>query len=135
MTEVSLAIQAAVIAALKDSNELTQLVGARVYDRVPESARFPYVSLGPETVIEDGADDCVTGFEVFTRIDCWSRAVGRPECKNIAGAVFDALNNAALSVTGYNLLEFRHRLTRYQVDSDGLTQHGIVEFRSLIDAT
>ena len=136
MSDPSLALQSAIVAALKDSNELTGLVGERVYDRVPEAARFPYINYGEDQVIEadaDGGDCLMPGFEVFITIHVWSRAVGRAEAKRIGGAARTALHGAALSVSGFALHECELRSTTYFTDPDGLTTHGVCQFRVLID--
>jgi hypothetical protein len=134
MSDPSLALQAAVVAALKADATLTGLVGQRIYDRVPAGASFPYVALGSDEVLDDGYDiDCGDGYEIFSALHVWSRAVGQVEMKRIAGACRDALHDAALTVTGFSLIDFKHRQTRYLDDPDGATRHAVVGFRALID--
>lgn len=136
MTDTSLAIQAAIIAAIKNDSGVEALVGERVYDRVPTNASFPYVSYGEDQVLQDDADagDClIEGFEAFVTLHAWSRGVGQVECKRLGGAIHDALHNAELTITDHALLVFEHRNTRYVRDPDGLTTHGVITFRSLLD--
>jgi len=137
MTETSLAIQASVIAALKGAAAVTATAGERIYDRVPPTAGFPRVVYGEDQVLQDDADAgacLIEGFEVFVTLHVWSQAVGQVEIKNLAGAVRAALHNATLTVAGYRLLAFEHRGTRYLRDPDGLTSHGVVEFRAWLGA-
>lgn len=136
MSDPSLALQAAIVAALKGSADLTALLAERIYDRVPEAARFPYMSYGEDQVAEadaDGGTCLIEGFEVFVTLHVWSRAVGRAEAKRIGGAVRATLHNRALPVSGFALHEFEHISTDYFTDPDGLTTHGVCQFRALID--
>lgn len=130
--EVSLMLQAAVIAAMKNESTLTALIGERVYDDVPPKPTFPYVNWDDDGTNDDSAD-CVTGSEIFFSLHIWSRSVGKPEAKRIAGVIRRLLDENELSVTDYHLVTLNHRITRWVRDPDGLTKHGIVTFRALID--
>jgi len=133
MSEVSLMLQAAVVAELKAASALTAIVGERIYDAVPASAVFPYVTFRVDGVLDDGVD-CVEASEIFFSIHVWSRAVGWPEASRIAGEIRDALDLNELDVTGYNLVNLHFRDFRRLDDPDGKTNHGVVSFRALIDA-
>lgn len=134
MNEVTLMLQAAAIAAIKNSSAITALVGERVYDDVPPKPTFPYITWGDDGTNDDSAD-CVVGSEVFFSLHVWSRAVGKPESKRIAGEIRELLDENDLVVTDHHLVTLNHRITRWQVEPDGLTKHGIVTFRALIDET
>jgi hypothetical protein len=132
MSEVSLMLQAAVIAALKAESNVTNLVAERIYDRVPPTAAFPYVKYGDDQVLDDSAD-CVIGSEVFFNLHVWSKTVGKPETKRIAGAIRDTLDEAALTIADHNLVNLHFREFRAFDDPDPTFNHGIVGFRALID--
>lgn len=137
MTDTSLAMQAAVIAALKNAAAVETIVGERIYDRVPDNAALPYVNYGDDQVLQDDIDagDCLQeGFEVFVTLHAWSNKVGQVEAKNLGGAIRAALHNAALTVSDHRLITFEHDSTRYLRDPDGLTSHGVLTFRALLDA-
>lgn len=129
MSDPSLPLQAAIVKALKDANVVA---GDRVYDDVPPSPAFPYISLGDMQVIPDKAD-CIDGSEVFVQIDAWSRAVGYPEVKGIGAAIVSALDDRPLTVTGYTAVVFELQNIQYLRDSDGITRHAALTFRALID--
>jgi hypothetical protein len=133
MSDVSLMMQAAVIAALKDDTDLTAEISERIYDSVPSSAQFPYVTFRVPIVVDDSAD-CITGSEVFFDIHIWSRATGWPEASRIAGIVRASLDEAEFNVTDHNLINLHFRDFRRLDDPDGKTNHGVVSFRALIDA-
>jgi hypothetical protein len=134
MSDPSLPLQASVVAALKGDSGVAALVGDRVYDQAPAAASFPYISLGDTQVLPDKAD-CIDGTEIFTVLDAWSRKEGFPEVKRIGAAIVSALDDQALSVTGYALVVFELESIRYLHDPDGLTRHAVLTFRSLLQAS
>lgn len=139
MSEPSLALQGAIVTALKASASVSALIAARVYDRVPKPVPpatepiFPYVTLGDDETLADHAECLEGSVEVTATIDVWSRTIGKVEAKAIAGAVVTALNGQALSLTGYRLVLIEHQSSRHLDDPDGLTSHSVVTFRALID--
>jgi hypothetical protein len=132
MSDPSLEIQAAMVAALKAAGALPAVVGARVYDAVPTSPAptFPYVTLGDCQVLPDKAG-CIDGAEVSLQIDVWSRATGYGEAKAIGKAILAKLDDQPLTVTGHDVVVFEHASTNYLRDPDGLTRHVAITFRSL----
>ncbi len=132
MTSPSLELQSAIVGRLKAFGALTAIIGTRVYDPVPKSPVFPYVSWGPDQSISDDAD-CITGFEVSIQIDAWSLAVGLPEVKRIAEAVRAALHDYDLPLIDNALVSIRHRQTQNLRDTDGLTNHAVIEFVALVE--
>lgn len=132
MSDASLELQGAIVAALKSSPAVAALVGPRVFDRVPSDAAFPYILLGPDQVLSDGAE-CIDAVEISLQVDAWSRAVGFPEVKQIAGAVRTALHQADLALPAAALLSLEHRQTRTIRDPDGITSHAVVEFTALVE--
>lgn len=131
MSDPSLEVQAAIVAALRSNGALPPVVGKRVYDTVPANAAFPYISLGEGQVLPDKAD-CIDGAELSQQVDVWSRAVGFPECKTIAKAVVAKLDDQPLNVAGSDVIVFEHEQTRYLRDPDGLTLHAAITFFALV---
>jgi len=131
MSEPSLALQATIVAALKGAAGVTAFVGQRIYDHTPASAVFPYISLGDMQVLPDKAD-CIDGVEVTSQVDVWSRTIGYPECKNIGREITEALDDQPLIVSGHHLVVFEVETVRYMRDPDGLTNHGVLVFRALL---
>lgn len=133
MSDPSLALQAAIVGALKADSGLLALVGTRVYDEVPVSPAFPYVTLGPVQVLPDKAD-CIDGVEIFPQIDAWSRTRGSPEAKRIGAAIVAALDDQDLTVSGSLVVVFELQSINYLRDPDGLTHHAAITFRALLQA-
>ena len=133
-TDCTLELQKAIHDCLKADPVLLTLIDGRVYDTVPDNTAFPFVSFGP--VDDNEADaECIYGSQVYQQIDVWSRAVGFPEVKKIAGAVRDALHDkeVALALTVNALVDIRHRDTTTARDPDGLTNRAIMGFEALIE--
>lgn len=109
------------------------IVGDRIYDNAPPDAVFPYVSFGPSDVTEDDAE-CITGRIETVQIDCWARSNARINAvKPLADAVKAALHLFAGSMTTHALVEMRVDLMRVFMDADGLTAHGVVQLRCLVE--
>ncbi|MCX5478452.1 DUF3168 domain-containing protein [Kaistia geumhonensis] len=123
----SLALQKAIVDALSRG---VPEVGGRVFDVVPPSAAFPYVTIGEGQDLADTAD-CYDGTESFLDIHVWSRAVGFPEAKRIAGKVRHALHDADLPLDEHVLLLLHFRDQRPLRDPDGVTSHVAMTFRAL----
>lgn len=127
MIEPSLALQKAVVAALKADAALQGLVGGRVFDRVPGDAAYPYVSLGDETVVDDG-DQCHAGAETSLTLDVWSDEVGRVQAKQIAARVAAVLD-AELAVDGHQVVVHAIEQVRHFPGTPDLIAHSAVVVR------
>ncbi|MCO6386353.1 DUF3168 domain-containing protein [Aliihoeflea sp. 40Bstr573] len=107
------------------------------YDRVPSSPWGPdsingYISFGPTDVVEDDAD-CIISGEHTVQIDCWSRQVGMVHAKRMVDAVKAALHEQELTLAESALVDMRVTMRRVVADPDGLTSHGIVMIRAMIE--
>lgn len=107
------------------------VAGGRVYDAVPESAVFPYVTIGGEQIVADG-NTCGDGWEVYADVHVWSRKPGFPEAKGIAAAAADRVT-AITSIAGYSMVDVEFQDQRALRDPDGLTSHIVISFRFIID--
>lgn len=132
MTSATLELQGAIVARLKAVSAVTALIGQRVYDAVPASPTFPYVSFGPSDELADNAE-CIHADEVTFQIDAWSRAVGFPEVRQVGAAVRDALHEHEFNLTANAFVSFEHRTTRVFRDPDGITSHAAIEFRAIVE--
>jgi hypothetical protein len=133
MSDPSLAMQGAIVTALKADPAVQDLAGARVIDRAQSQIALPFVSIGPAQHIQDDAD-CIDGSELFQQVDCWSREPGFVEVKRLADAVRRAVHRQTFSFDGF-AFEIEHRVTRYMRDADPNTSHAAIEFRAFVDET
>lgn len=131
MSDPSLELQSAIVNALKDSAGLTSLVNKRVFDPAPKNAQLPYITLGDMQVLPDKAE-CIDGTEVFPQIDAWASVNDPAQIKQIGKAIVAALDDQALTVTGYNLVIFELQNLQYLRDPDGQTRHAVLTFRALL---
>ncbi|KAB2706476.1 DUF3168 domain-containing protein [Brucella lupini] len=132
MTSPSLELQRALYDRLKADPALSEIIGGRVYDIVPEGAAFPYVSFGPFDELSDDAQ-CITGFEISIQLDVWSRSVGFPECRQVGDLVRRAVLGATIELPDNRLVSINHRQTMTMRDPDGLTSHGIINFVAFVE--
>lgn len=138
-------LRLAALNKLRQTAALTAIVGTKIYDRVPEKqvngqmvadVTSPYISLGPATAISDDAD-CIDGLEVTFQVDVWSWGSGLAyssvQASQAAGAVRKALHDVDLPLSVNALVSIRHELTRILRESDGVTNHGVVQFTAVIE--
>ena len=128
----ALPFQAALVAALRGDSAVADLVGARIFDEVPQQAVFPYVAIGEMQGLVFRADQYRGTDEVVT-LHAWSRSVGSVEVRQILTALREALDGAALSVTGFRLVSLLVDESRSFLDQDGKTHHGVLTFRALLE--
>ncbi len=131
----ALAMQAALLAALKADVDLTALVGARVYGRnVPDTAVRPYVWIN-NIVVRDVRSDCGQAATVTFGVESVSRSESAPdvEASRCAEAVNAALDKSPLSVSGFDLVQI-HRITETSGDaSDGKSFEVVSAYSALLD--
>jgi hypothetical protein len=127
------ALRAAVHDALVADAPLTSLLGGpSVYDEPPRSAAFPYVTLG-EMRVSDFSTGSERGEEHQLTLHAWSRQGGHKEAHLIAGALLQALDDAALTLTDHRLVNFRFALADVRREADGRTYHALVRFRAVTE--
>jgi hypothetical protein len=127
----SLALQGAIVAALKADAAVAAIVAGRIFDIIPPGAQMPYISLGEDQVLPDGGD-CFDAYDIRSAIHLWSRKVGMPEVKRLAAAVDAALGDE-LAVPGHFIIECGVTDTRFLRDPDGLTSHAVLSLQTLIE--
>lgn len=134
MSSSGWALQTAVYDRLTSAAGVTGLLGGpKVYDEVPRAAEFPYLTIGQSSARDwsTGGED---GEEHTLTLHVWSRANGRRQVQEIMGTVRAALHDAALSLTGYRLVNLRQEFCEARRDNDdGETYHGLMRFRAVTE--
>ena len=104
-----------------------------VYDAHPENAVFPYVTMG-EITARDWSDKSADGTEVHSTIHIWSQYPGRKEADEMSDAILQALTSSDLDLSPNFRASF-DRLDSYNliIDLDGVTRHGILIIKYLIE--
>lgn len=130
----ALALQKALVAALKADPACLALVGGRVYDEPPQDAIRPFLRIGgmqPRAV----RSDCGRAANVTFGIEAASRplASGRVEATRCADAVQVAIDGAALVVAGFQVVQLHWQTTTVAQDVDGKSYTAIIAFTVLLD--
>ncbi len=129
---VSAELQKLIFERLKAVPAITAFVGTRVYDNVPPNTEFPYISFGSHDFVPDDADCIFSGEHTFI-LDVWSRKPGRVEAKQIVDEVRRALRLYEADMGLYGLVQMDIDFGDVIMDGDGLTAHGRVQLRALIE--
>ena len=133
MASAAWALQQSLYDVLRNDGGLTALLGGQdIFDDVPRSAKFPYLTLGQSLVRDwsSGGDD---GHEHVLTMHVWSRANGRKEVYEIMGALKAVLHDQAVFMSGHLLINLRHEFSEARRDPDGETYHGVVRFRAVTE--
>jgi hypothetical protein len=129
----SWAIQRGIYQALASSSDLTSILGgARIYDDPPQSASYPFVSLG-QSLVRDWSTGSEDGAEHMLTLHVWSRAGGKKQVHEIVEAIEDVLHDQPLTLLDHHLVNLRHDFTEARQDPDGDTYHGIVRYRAVTE--
>jgi len=139
MSDSTLALQEALIAALRGDAAIAALVGTqafaspigtvvKVFDPAPQEVTFPYVSLGSE-ICEPLDTATATGSETAWQIDVWSRKPGAAEAREIMAAIRACLHEADLTVAGHQFVRGSLLSSRSIPEPDGIGTHGVLLFR------
>jgi hypothetical protein len=125
------------VARLLGAAAVTALVGSRIDYRRPLGATFPQIA-GLDTDLLRADASCIAGSEITLDVHVWSRAaIEDPlqEVRAIAAAVAGALHDYPLALPTNQLITLEHRGERVFYDQDGMTGHGVVEFRAMTQTT
>lgn len=124
-------------ALLANSTLSAALVGLKIVDLAPSGHATPYLSLATQSV--DFSTSTEDGQEITIDVNVWHQPTSQtPEtgvAREIMGEVRKTLHAASLSMDApFNcvLIRVTNMLGPYR-DPDGMTLHGIVTVRALID--
>ena len=134
MTNAQWELQKAVYQTLSADAAIKAEVGdpARIFDDPPPDAVFPYLTLGEARASDwKGVEG---GLEHDLRLYVFSRYAGRREVKRILSAVYDALHDAALTLSGHDLIHIRFVFADAFRRTDGETYQGVARFRAVTQA-
>ncbi len=129
-THAALALQAAVIAALRADAELVALLGGpRIHDQAPPRSHPPYVTVGEHTT---RAWDTFTwrGHEHFLTLHAFSAHGGRQEAWRIVTRMDEVLDDAALVLDGHHLVNLRSVFWTVLPGRRGRLYQGILRLRA-----
>jgi len=134
-------LQQAVFTRLSGFTALTsQLSGQGVYARKPQDPEsedasvFPYVTFTVVTVNPWDTDD-TDGAQAIVQIDVWSRSQSRQQVAAILDSIYDALHKYQIPISGANTVDCLFAGGPIITDDpDGVTTHGVADFRATYDS-
>jgi len=127
----------AVIAALKADATLTALLttyaaSPAVFTHVPQDLEsYPYVVLFDSGMTSEN-NDAYLGFEGVFNLHSWTDQRDMAVIGNIQKAIYDVLNHAELTMTGYEVPDIQQEFSTILRDPDGITLHGVQRYKILI---
>jgi hypothetical protein len=129
----ALAFQAAARAILVANSDVIALIPAiNIIDANGQPELFPRLNIGEDQEIP--ADDVVGRYtRVLATMHVWTREPGLAGAKAIVGAVRKALILQTWTQNGFCCIDTRLQSARYLRDPDGLTAHGVITFKALIE--
>jgi len=148
MSDAPLELQGALVTRLRAVSAVTDLLATppagfvaslSIYDHVPEIAvregRLPYVAVGSAQEVDRSTKD-TQGYAHRHQIDVWSSYRGNLEARQIQAAIDDALTRqeSLITVTGHRLVESRITSSMVFLEPDGITRHGVQQWRALTHA-
>ena len=135
----ALAMQAALVATLRADAPLAVLVGARVVDQPGQDIAFPYVRIFDiEATRADTSNtlaaELTISIRAYTR-DSATGGTGKVAAWRVLGAIHTALhrNEAALSLTGWRLVEMIERTAVVREDTDAKSMEGVAVYAALVE--
>lgn len=133
MAHASIALQTTIFKTLTtDPALLTMLGGPKVFDRIPERAAFPYLTLGRTTVVDwsTGTED---GDEHLLTLHVWAKGGGKAETYQIMDQVTNKLHDAHLPIDGYRLVNLQLQFAEARLEPESTAYHGILRFRAVTE--
>ncbi len=133
MMQASAELQTTIVSALTGDPTLTALLGGpKVFDRQPERAVFPYLTLGRTAVVDwsTGSED---GAEHVLTLHVWGRGGSKQETYAIMDKVTNKLHDATLPMDGHRLVNLRLQFAEARQEPDSPAYHGILRFRAVTE--
>lgn len=124
-------LQKALYLRLSGDSSLAALVSG-VYERVPQDAVFPYISIAP-LVGKDWSTKTTRGMEFEVQVNVWSREGGQKQAATIMEQILSLLHDASFTVENNTLVLSRLTDSTIEQQSDGWTYAGKMQFRMLLE--
>lgn len=93
-----------------------------------DNTEFPFITMS-DILITPWDDDTDKGWEATATLHVWSRASHALEAKEIQGLIYERLHRKTLSISGYDFVGMDEEDQDVQRDEDGITRHGIQNYR------
>ena len=127
--QILLPLQTALFELLDGDAALGALVNG-VFDFVPQSTAYPYVTIG-DASSEDWSTASSSGADTRFTIQVFGRGGGRKQVLTIMARLHTLLDGVSLSLSGHHCVRCRHEASRIEQQADGLTYIGQTQFHLL----
>ena len=130
-------LQFGIYTALDDDATLSALI-VGIYDNPAQAGDPDDDTLFPYVTISDGTSqpwdtDTDRGDEAIAQIHVWSRASNALEAKQIQDAIYSVLHRGTIVISGSVFIGSDYMTQTVQRDPDGITRHGVQEFRIIYE--
>lgn len=133
MAHPSAELQTVIFQTLTSDPGLTALLGGpKVFDRRPEHAKFPYLTLG-RTAVVDWSTGTEDGAEHILTLHVWAKGGGKQETYEIMDKVVERLNNTPMALEGHHLINLQLQFAEARREPDSTAYHGILRFRAVTE--
>ncbi|WP_279477823.1 DUF3168 domain-containing protein [Aureimonas sp. SK2] len=133
MAHPSAELQTTIVSTLTgDPALLARLGGPKVFDRVPERAAFPYLTLG-RTAVVDWSTGTEDGAEHILTLHVWAKGGSKQDTYEIMDLVSNKLHDQALPLNGHRLVNLQLQFAEARQEPDSPAYHGILRFRAVTE--
>ncbi len=134
-SEAAFALQHAVYQHLLSSDDVKSVLGdpPRIFDIAPRRPVYPFTTFDDWRV--NPIAGAPGGFVHEFRLRVHARQQGRAEARQAMTALYDALQDAALSLEGRRLVSLRFVFSDVFPKPDGASWGGAMRFRAVTQAT
>lgn len=133
MAHPSAELQRTIFDTLTGNQGLTSMLGGpKIFDRRPERAAFPYLTLG-RTAVVDWSTGTEDGSEHILTLHVWAKGGGKQETYEIMDKVSETLNDAHLQLEGHYLVNLKLQFAEARQETESATYHGILRFRAVTE--
>ncbi len=129
--DATLAIRKAIVSAVKGDPALAALGVTNVLDFSPDRTvpmTAPLVVFGARFAVTDDLHG-ILGQETFIHLDVYDRSRGSVLVDQILAALHTLLHRSRLTVVGHEVMAAFRVLQRVNVETDGVTVHGLAQYR------
>ena len=134
MADSTLVAMKGIIARLKATSDITDIVAQRIYSSIPQQEAFPYIEVEIESRDWSQQDDA--NMQHLVRVHCYSRTNSLEQAATVTEKVYNSLNRQENSITidtgSVVVIQFDGVKTTFK-EQDGVTWHSVIEFNLIID--